>query len=52
MGSKSELIEVAKFFSDGRLKAVVDRTFPLVSAADAHRALKSRAQFGKIVLQP
>ncbi|HEV8484137.1 MAG TPA: zinc-binding dehydrogenase [Blastocatellia bacterium] len=52
MGSKSELIEVAKFFSDGRLKAVVDRTFPLESAADAHRALKSRAQFGKIVLQP
>ena len=52
MGSKCELMEVAKFFADGRLKAVVDRTFPLASAADAHRALKSRAQFGKIVLEP
>ena len=52
MGSKSELMEVAKFFRDGRLKAVVDRTFPLDHAADAHRALKSRAQFGKIVLEP
>ena len=52
MGSKSELMEVARFFADGRLKAVVDRTFPLERAADAHRALKSRAQFGKIVLEP
>ena len=52
MGSKSELMEVVKFFRDGRLKAVVDRTFPLDHAADAHRALKSRAQFGKIVLEP
>ena len=52
MGSKSELMEVAKFFTAGKLKAVVDRTFPLEGAADAHRALKSRAQFGKIVLEP
>jgi NADPH:quinone reductase-like Zn-dependent oxidoreductase len=52
MGSKPELIEVMKFVAAGRLKPVVDRTLPLGQAADAHRALKSRAQFGKVVLEP
>jgi len=52
MGSKSELLETMKFFADGRLKAVVDRVLPLEQAADAHRALEDRAQFGKVVLAP
>jgi NADPH:quinone reductase-like Zn-dependent oxidoreductase len=52
MGSKPELMEVMKFVADGRLKPVVDRTLPLEKAADAHRALISRAQFGKVVLEP
>jgi NADPH:quinone reductase-like Zn-dependent oxidoreductase len=52
MGSKHELIEVMKFVKEGKLKAVVDRVLPLEKAADAHRALKERAQFGKVVLTP
>lgn len=52
MGSKSELLEAMKFFADGRLKAVIDRVLPLEQAADAHRALEDRAQFGKVVLAP
>jgi NADPH:quinone reductase-like Zn-dependent oxidoreductase len=52
MGSKRELMEVLKFFNDGRLKAVVDRVLPLDEARDAHRALEDRAQFGKVVLAP
>lgn len=52
MGSKTELLEVIKFFEDGRLKPVVDRVLPLAKAADAHKALEDRAQFGKIVLTP
>jgi NADPH:quinone reductase-like Zn-dependent oxidoreductase len=52
MGSKSELLEAMKFFADGRLKAVVDRVLPLEQAADAHRAIEDRAQFGKVVLAP
>jgi NADPH:quinone reductase-like Zn-dependent oxidoreductase len=52
MGSKHELIEVMKFVEDGRLEAVVDRTLPLEQAREAHIALKSRALFGKVVLEP
>jgi NADPH:quinone reductase-like Zn-dependent oxidoreductase len=29
---------------------VIDRTFPLAQAADAHRHLESRALFGKVAL--
>jgi len=52
MGGKIELLEVMRFFEDGRLKPVVDRVLSLERAADAHRALEDRAQFGKVVLTP
>lgn len=53
MGSKNELIEVLRFFDPTRprhLKPVVDTTFPLSAAADAHRRLEERKSFGKVVL--
>jgi NADPH:quinone reductase len=34
----------------GRVKPVIDRTFPLVQAADAHRRMESSEHVGKIVL--
>ena len=35
---------------DGTLKPVIDRTFSLEQAADAHRYMADRRQFGKLVL--
>ena len=52
MGAKHELLEVLKFFANGQLRAVVDRSMPLTEAAAAHRALEDRHQFGKVVLIP
>lgn len=36
----------------GELTAVIDRTFPLADAADAHRYIESRQAFGRVVLVP
>jgi NADPH2:quinone reductase len=34
----------------GNLRVAIDRVFPLVEAADAHRVLESRASQGKLLL--
>jgi NADPH:quinone reductase-like Zn-dependent oxidoreductase len=51
MGGKHELAGLLPFFDTGALKPVVDRVFSLEEAADAHRRLENREQFGKIVLR-
>ena len=51
MGTKGELIRAARCFLAGQLKPVIDRTFPLHEAADAHRRMEESEQFGKIVLE-
>ncbi|HEY8218134.1 MAG TPA: zinc-binding dehydrogenase [Acidimicrobiia bacterium] len=38
--------------AEGRLRVVVDRTYPLAEAAEAHRYLESRRAFGRVVLVP
>ena len=50
MGTLGELHRVLKFVFAGKLKPVVDTTFPLAEAAEAHRRLENKEQFGKIVL--
>ena len=52
MGGRHELLEVVRGVQAGDYVPVVDRTFPLEEAADAHRYLADRKQFGKIVLVP
>ena len=36
----------------GKLRAKIEKTFPLSQAADAHRAMEAGGQIGKIVLEP
>jgi NADPH2:quinone reductase len=44
--------ELLQWVQDGTLKLHIDRTWPLGQAAEAHRALESRATAGKVLLQP
>jgi NADPH:quinone reductase-like Zn-dependent oxidoreductase len=52
MGTMGELHEVLKFVFSGKLKPVVDRTFPLTEARAAHEYMERSQMFGKIVLNP
>jgi NADPH:quinone reductase-like Zn-dependent oxidoreductase len=52
MGTMGELHEVLKHVFAGKLKPVVDRTFPLREARAAHEYMESSQMFGKIVLNP
>jgi NADPH:quinone reductase-like Zn-dependent oxidoreductase len=52
MGTMGELYEVLRHVFAGRLKPVVDRTFPLKEARAAHEHMEKSQMFGKIVLNP
>lgn len=51
MGSKGELATVLRHVEKGRLRAVVDRVFPLSEAAKAQQLMEARQHFGKLVLR-
>jgi NADPH:quinone reductase-like Zn-dependent oxidoreductase len=50
MGTMSELHEVLAHLFAGRLKPVVDRTFPLQDLQAAHEYLEKSQMFGKVVI--
>jgi NADPH:quinone reductase-like Zn-dependent oxidoreductase len=52
MGTMGELHAVLKHVFSGKLKPVVDKTFPLREARAAHERLEKGQQFGKVVLNP
>lgn len=56
IASREELLQrsddVLAWIASGRLDVRIDRTFPLAEAAQAHRALESRATAGKLLLIP
>jgi len=52
MGTMSELHEVLSHVFAGRLKPVIDHTFPLQEAREAHEYMERSQMFGKIVLNP
>jgi len=50
MGSHAEFLQILKFAEQGRIKPVVDRTYPLSEAGEAHRWIGESRHFGKVVL--
>jgi NADPH:quinone reductase-like Zn-dependent oxidoreductase len=50
MGNKSELRTVLSLVSQGRLKPIVDKVWPLHDCIAAHNYLEKGKQFGKLVL--
>jgi NADPH:quinone reductase-like Zn-dependent oxidoreductase len=52
MGTMGDFHEVLKHIFSGKLKAVVDKSFPLREAAAAHQRLEKSEQFGKVILNP
>lgn len=50
MGTRAELVKAAELMGQGRLIAVIDRTYPLKEARAAQEQMISRKFFGKIVL--
>jgi NADPH:quinone reductase-like Zn-dependent oxidoreductase len=51
MGTRADLGAAVEGLASGQLKPAVDSVLPLARAADAHRRLEAREQFGKIVLE-
>jgi NADPH2:quinone reductase len=51
-GTREALAELLNGVAAGRIEAVIDRTFPLSEAAEAHRYVASRGNLGKVLLIP
>ena len=50
MGPKACLFTALKLIEQGDYRPVVDRVLPMRDAAEGHRVLEERRQFGKVVL--
>ncbi len=52
LGGIEELKKAIDLLEQGRVRPVVDTTFPLADARSAHKRMLDRKNFGKIVLKP
>ena len=52
LGTTSELQTIIRLADQGKLTPIIDQVLPLQAAAEAHRIIEARENFGKICLQP
>jgi enoyl reductase len=48
--STAQLAKLTKLYTEGKLRVVIQREYPLAAAVEAHRAMETRHVRGKIVL--
>jgi len=51
LGTASELRTIVRLAEQGKLSPIIDRALPLKDAAEAHRMMEARENFGKICLR-
>lgn len=51
MGSRGDLLTIVDHVAAGRLRPIIDATFPFADIKSAHERLEQGGQFGKIVIQ-
>ncbi|HET6710908.1 quinone oxidoreductase family protein [Amycolatopsis sp.] len=49
---RASLTDIFRRVAEGDLEVLVDRTFPLADAADAHRYAEQRGRLGRVVMTP
>ena len=52
LGTTSELQTILRLAEQGKLTPIIAQVLPLKAAAEAHRIMEARENFGKICLQP
>lgn len=52
MGNNKELQDALRLLFEGKVKPVIDSTFPLKEVRQAHQKVESRQVFGKVILIP
>jgi len=51
MGSKQDFQDVMNLIIQGKVTPIIDSTFPLADAAQAHQKIEARDVFGKVLLE-
>ncbi|WP_093192907.1 zinc-binding dehydrogenase [Salimicrobium halophilum] len=52
LGTRKEFKQMLKAIAEGKIRPVIDKTFPLEKAGEAQAYFKEKGKFGKIVLLP
>ncbi len=52
LGTRSELQTIIRLAEQGKLTPIIAQVLPLQEAAEAHRIIEARENFGKVCLQP
>jgi NADPH:quinone reductase-like Zn-dependent oxidoreductase len=47
---EEELLELKKMIEEGKIKAVIDRSYPMGQAAEAHRRVETEQRLGPVVI--